>query len=69
MSTYGKAYNRYMKEANAVGLDKKYRDKVKNGTIDIETIQDEALADKIQKYQEWYIYNAPLSGNRWRYSI
>lgn len=69
LSTYGKAYNRYMKEANAVGLDKKYRDKVKNGTIDIETIQDEALADKIQKYQEWYIYNAPLSGNRWRYSI
>lgn len=54
LSTYGKAYNRYMKEANAVGLDKKYRDKVKNGTIDIETIQDEALADKIQKYQEWY---------------
>ena len=54
LNAYGKAYNRYMKEANAVGLDKKYRDKVKNGTIDIETIQDEALADKIQKYQEWY---------------
>ena len=69
LNAYDKAYNRYMKEANAVGLDKKYRDKVKNGTIDIETIRDEALADKIQKYQEWYIYYAPLSGNRWRYSI
>lgn len=69
LSTYGKAYNRYMKEANAVGLDSSYAKKVRNGTIDIETIQDEALADKIQKYQEWYIYYAPLSGNRWRYSI
>lgn len=69
LSAYGKAYGRYMKEANAVGLDKKYRDKVKNGTIDIETIQDEELAEKIQKYQEWYNYYAPLSGNRCRHSI
>ena len=64
LSTYGRAYNRYMKEANAVGLDEKYAKKVRNGTIDIETIraegseedvkQYEELADKIQKYQEWY---------------
>ncbi len=64
LSTYGKAYSRYMKEANAVGLDEKYAKKVRNGTIDIETIRAEGteedvkkyeeLADKIQKYQEWY---------------
>ena len=64
LSTYSKAYSRYMKEANAVGLDEKYAKKVRNGTIDIETIRAEGteedvkkyeeLADKIQKYQEWY---------------
>lgn len=69
LSTYSKAYNRYMKEANKVGLDSNYAKKVRSGTIDIETIQDEELAEKIQKYQEWYIYYAPLSGNRWRHSI
>ena len=63
-SAYGKAYHRYMQEANAVGLDEKYAKKVRNGTIDIETIRAEGseedvkkyqdLADKIQKYQEWY---------------
>ncbi|RKJ59803.1 hypothetical protein, partial [Roseburia sp. 1XD42-69] len=52
LSTYGKAYKRYMKQADSVGLSKKYRDKVKNGTIDIETIKDEKLAEQIKKYQE-----------------
>lgn len=79
LNAYGKAYNRYMKEANAVGLDEKYAKKVRNGTIDIEAIRAEGtendtkkhqeLVDKIQKYQEWYIYYAPLSGNRRRDSI
>ena len=69
LSTYSKAYSRYMKEANAVALDAGYAKKVRSGTVDIETIQDEELAEKIQKYQEWYIYYAPLSGNRWRHSI
>lgn len=64
LNAYGKAYNRYMKEANAVGLDEKYAKKVRNGTIDIEAIRAEGtendtkkhqeLVDKIQKYQEWY---------------
>ena len=54
LSTYGKAYKRYMKQADSVGLSKKYRDKVKNGTIDIETIKDEKLAEQIKKYQEYY---------------
>ncbi len=54
LTTQGKAYNRYMKEANAVGLDETYAKKVRNGTIDIQTIKDEDLADKIAKYQEYY---------------
>ncbi len=47
-------YDRYMKQAKAVGLDEKWAKKVRNGTIDISTIKDEDLADKIKKYQEWY---------------
>lgn len=74
LSTYGKAYSHYMKEANAVGLDERYAKKVRNGTIDIETIRAEGskedvakyeeLADKIQKYQEWY--NIILCPSIWR---
>lgn len=54
LKTYGKAYNRYMKEASSSRLSRKYKKKVKNGTIDIENIKDEKLADKIKKYQEYY---------------
>ena len=49
------AYNRYMQEANDVGLSSKYKKLVKEGKIDIQTIKDEDLAEKIKKYQEWYI--------------
>lgn len=54
LNTYGKAYKRYMKEANSAGLSRKYRKKVKNGTIDIESITDEKLAEKIKTYQDYY---------------
>ncbi|WP_300647786.1 phage tail tape measure protein [uncultured Bacteroides sp.] len=64
LSTYGKAYNKYMRKANAVGLDEKYAKKVRNGTINIEEIyakgseddvkKYEELADKIKEYQDWY---------------
>lgn len=54
LTTQGKAYSRYMQEANAVGLDETYAKKVRAGTIDIQTVTDEELADKISKYQEWY---------------
>lgn len=47
------AYNRYMQEANKVGLSENYASKVRNGTIDIETITDEDLNDKISDYKEW----------------
>lgn len=48
------AYDRYLKEANSVGLSETYASKVREGTIDIETITDEALKEKIDKYQTWY---------------
>ena len=49
-----KAYDRYMQEANSVGLSADWAEKVKNGLIDIETIGDEALSEQISKYREYY---------------
>ena len=49
-----KAYDEYIKEANSVGLSEVYAAKVRDGTIDIETITDEDLAEKIKSYTEWY---------------
>lgn len=48
------AYNRYIQQANSVGLDAGYAAKVRDGTIDIEKITDEDLNDKIGQYREWY---------------
>lgn len=50
----GKAYDRYIKEANSVGLSESYAKKVRDGTIDIEKITNEDLYDKIQEYKQWY---------------
>lgn len=47
------AYDRYMQQANSVGLSEDYASKVRDGTIDIETITDEDLNDKISDYKEW----------------
>ena len=49
-----KAYDEYIRAANAVGLSSSYASKVRNGTIDIETITDEVLKEKIDDYQTWY---------------
>ena len=54
LSTYSSAYNKDMEKANAVGLDEKYAEKVRNGALDIDTIEDEGLAKKIKEYQDWY---------------
>lgn len=48
------AYNKYMSAANGVGLSSSWASKVRNGAIDIDTVKDEALADKIKSYQEYY---------------
>lgn len=47
------AYNRYIQQANSVGLDDGYAAKVRDGTIDIETITDEDLNNKISEYKQW----------------
>lgn len=47
-------YNRYIQEANSVGLSESWAQKVRDGLIDIDTITDEDLADKIKSYEEWY---------------
>ena len=49
-----KGIARYEAEANSVGLSESYAKLVRDGTIDIETITDEDLKDKIDQYTEWY---------------
>ena len=46
-------YERYMQEANSVGLSENWAKLVRDGAIDISTITDEDLAEKIGEYQEW----------------
>lgn len=48
------AYNRYIQQANSVGLDAGYAAKVRDGTIDIEKITDEDINNKISEYKQWY---------------
>lgn len=48
------AYNRYMQQANSVGLSSDWVEKIKNGSIDISTVTDEDLADKIKEFQDFY---------------
>ena len=54
LTTLQSAYNRYMKEAENVDLSDAWKKRVQNGAIDITTITDENLADKISKYQDWW---------------
>ena len=46
-------YNRYLHQANSVGLSSSWATKVQNGQINIETITDENLKSKIDEYQQW----------------
>lgn len=48
-----KAYNRYLKEADAVGLSSALAKKVREGTIDIQDITNESVADQVKEYQKW----------------
>ena len=47
-------YNRYIQQANSVGLDEGWASKVREGRINIEDVTNEDLWDQIQDYQEWY---------------
>lgn len=49
-----KAYREYMAEANSISLSESYKEKVRNGTLDISTISSESTRDKIEEYQKWY---------------
>lgn len=48
-----KAYNRYIKQANSVGLSSGLASKVRNGTIDINEYSSETQ-ELINDYQNWY---------------
>lgn len=48
------AYQGYMDAANNVGLSEDYKKKVQEGKIQIETVTDEKLKEKIDKYKSYY---------------
>lgn len=54
MYTQDKAHEKYMQQAESVGLSDEYKQKIKQGTLDIESITDDTLKEQIQKYQEYY---------------
>lgn len=49
-----RAYTRYIKQANKVGLDSKLAAKVRKGEIDIQDIKNEDTWKKIEEYRKWY---------------
>lgn len=53
LGTLQQAYNRYIQEANSVGLDESWKQKVQNGAVNIETIQSEDLKKSIDEYTKW----------------
>ena len=50
-----KAYERYMQQANSVGLSADLMQKVQDGSVDISEYDSE-VAELISDYQNWYIY-------------
>ncbi len=47
-------FDTYQKKADSYNLSPTYIDKIKNGTLEIETVTDEVIANNIKGYQEWY---------------
>ena len=54
MDIQASGYNRYMQQANSVGLSEEWASKVRNGQIDINSLTDKALAERIKEYENWY---------------
>lgn len=54
INTQQQAYEQYMQKAASVGLSQEYVHKIQNGSLDVETITDESLADRIEEYETWY---------------
>ncbi|MEZ3434667.1 MAG: Ig-like domain-containing protein [Lachnospiraceae bacterium] len=48
------AYDRYMQQANSVGLSEAYASQIRDGSLNIESITDETLSKNIKSYEEWY---------------
>lgn len=48
------AYSAYMNKANSVNLPEYYKNLVRNGGLHVEDITNEALAENIKLYQEYY---------------
>lgn len=55
ISLQQQAYDRYIKEAESAGegLSSDWIDKIQNGKIDVETITDSDLKEKISDYKNW----------------
>lgn len=49
-----KAYKKYMQLANSVGLSSSWAAKVRNGSINVSTVKNKDLAEKIKLYQNYY---------------
>jgi len=49
-----RAYNRYIKQANKVGLNANLAAKVRKGEIDIQDIRNEDTWKKIEEYRKWW---------------
>lgn len=52
--TNRKAYDKYGEKMNASSLSAAYKDAIRKGKVDIETITDKDLKEKITEYQGWY---------------
>jgi glucan-binding YG repeat protein len=50
---YNQMMGEYQKKADEISLPAEYIEKVKNGSTEIESVSDEALAKQIQDYQKW----------------
>ena len=59
-SNYEKMYDEYMNKAYASGLSPSYQKKVIDGAINIESITDESLKEKIGEFEKWYSAAADL---------
>lgn len=54
ISVNQQAYQKYLAQANTVGLAEGYASQIRNGSLNIENITDENLKKKIEDYRKWY---------------
>ncbi len=46
--------NLYSQKLNSIDLSNEYKNKIENGTLEIESISDESLKNTISEYEKWY---------------